>query len=234
MIAAGPDARNETGQPKPLDLEVGDRRKSMLEDIAILTGGTAMSEDLGIKLENVALDMLGRARRVTVEKENTTIVDGAGKKEQIQRRVTQIKTQIEETISDWIARSCRSGWPSSPGCRRHPRRRLDGGRGQGTQGLGRRRHSCHPCRGRGGHPARRRGAAQSRQGTRGGRRRQRRPEIRPRYRAARHRSSRAPDRGEQRGKPLHRHRQAARGCTYGSDAQTGEFGDLFGQGVISA
>ncbi|MDX8480757.1 chaperonin GroEL [Mesorhizobium sp. VK24D] len=79
----------------------GDRRKAMLEDIAILTGGQVVSEDLGIKLENVTLDMLGRARRVTVEKENTTIVDGAGRKEDIQGRVAQIKQQIEETTSDY-------------------------------------------------------------------------------------------------------------------------------------
>ncbi|PBC02246.1 chaperonin GroEL [Mesorhizobium sp. WSM3860] len=79
----------------------GDRRKAMLEDIAILTGGTAISEDLGIKLENVTLEMLGRAKKVVVEKENTTIVDGAGKKEEIHGRVAQIKAQIEETTSDY-------------------------------------------------------------------------------------------------------------------------------------
>jgi len=79
----------------------GDRRKAMLEDIAILTGGTAVSEDLGIKLENVTLAMLGRAKKVVVEKENTTIVDGAGSKTEIQGRVAQIKAQIEETTSDY-------------------------------------------------------------------------------------------------------------------------------------
>ncbi len=79
----------------------GDRRKAMLEDIAILTNGQVISEDLGIKLENVALDMLGRAKRVRVEKENTTIIDGAGKKKEIEGRVAQIKAQIEETTSDY-------------------------------------------------------------------------------------------------------------------------------------
>jgi chaperonin GroEL len=79
----------------------GDRRKAMLEDIAILTGGTAISEDLGIKLENVTLAMLGRAKKVAIEKENTTIVDGAGKKSEISGRVAQIKAQIEETTSDY-------------------------------------------------------------------------------------------------------------------------------------
>jgi chaperonin GroEL len=79
----------------------GDRRKAMLEDIAILTGGTAISEDLGIKLENVTLQMLGRAKKVVIEKENTTVVDGAGRKAEIQARVGQIKAQIEETTSDY-------------------------------------------------------------------------------------------------------------------------------------
>jgi chaperonin GroEL len=79
----------------------GDRRKAMLQDIAILTGGTAISEDLGIKLENVTLNMLGRAKKVTIDKENTTIVDGAGSKAEIESRVAQIKAQIEETTSDY-------------------------------------------------------------------------------------------------------------------------------------
>src|ERR1700726_1601646 len=79
----------------------GDRRKAMLEDIAILTGGQVISEDLGIKLENVTLDMLGQAKKVRVEKENTTIIDGAGKKQEIQARIGQIKAQIEETTSDY-------------------------------------------------------------------------------------------------------------------------------------
>src|SRR4051795_8563964 len=79
----------------------GDRRKAMLEDIAVLTAGTAVSEDLGIKLDNVTLDMLGRAKRIRVEKENTTIVDGAGSKADIEARVGQIKAQIEETTSDY-------------------------------------------------------------------------------------------------------------------------------------
>ncbi|ARO27844.1 chaperonin GroEL 3 (plasmid) [Rhizobium sp. TAL182] len=79
----------------------GDRRKAMLEDIAILTAGTVISEDLGIKLENVTLNMLGRAKKITVEKENTTIIDGVGSKEEISGRIAQIKAQIEETTSDY-------------------------------------------------------------------------------------------------------------------------------------
>src|SRR5436853_5124405 len=79
----------------------GDRSKAMLDDIAILTGGTMVSADLGIKLENVTVNMLGRAKKVMIDKENTTIVGGAGKKADIQARITQIKAQIEETTSDY-------------------------------------------------------------------------------------------------------------------------------------
>jgi chaperonin GroEL len=79
----------------------GDRRKAMLEDIAIVTGGQVISEDLGIKLENVKLNMLGTAKTVKIDKDNTTIVDGSGKKADIQARVAQIKAQIEETTSDY-------------------------------------------------------------------------------------------------------------------------------------
>ncbi len=79
----------------------GDRRKAMLEDIAVLTGGQVISEDLGIKLENVTLAMLGKAKRVLVEKENTTVIEGAGKKDDIKGRCNQIRAQIEETTSDY-------------------------------------------------------------------------------------------------------------------------------------
>ena len=79
----------------------GDRRKAMLEDIATLTGGQVISEDLGIKLESVTLDMLGKAKKVHIDKDNTTIIDGAGKKKEIQGRVAQIRAQIEETTSDY-------------------------------------------------------------------------------------------------------------------------------------
>src|SRR6186713_1068254 len=79
----------------------GDRRKAMLQDIAVLTGGQAISEDLGIKLESVTINMLGRAKKVMIDKENTTIVNGAGKKADIEARVSQIKAQIEETTSDY-------------------------------------------------------------------------------------------------------------------------------------
>src|SRR5690606_24284537 len=79
----------------------GDRRKAMLQDIAVLTGGQVISEDLGIKLENVGMEMLGKAKRVSIDKDNTTIVDGAGKKKEIEARVSQIRKQIEDTSSDY-------------------------------------------------------------------------------------------------------------------------------------
>src|ERR1700760_3622313 len=93
----------------------GDRRKAMLEDIAALTGGQVISEDLGIKLENVTLDMLGRAKRVRIEKENTTIIDGAGKKDEIAARITQLKAQIEETTSDYDSEKLKERLPKMGG-----------------------------------------------------------------------------------------------------------------------
>ena len=79
----------------------GDRRKAMLQDVAILTGGQVISEELGMKLENVGLDMLGKARKITITKDETTIVDGAGEKSEIEGRVAQIRAQIEDTTSDY-------------------------------------------------------------------------------------------------------------------------------------
>src|SRR3989441_4360082 len=79
----------------------GDRRKAMLEDLATLTGGQVISEELGLKLDSVQLSQLGKARRVTITKDDTTVVEGAGKQEQIKGRINQIKTEIEKTTSDW-------------------------------------------------------------------------------------------------------------------------------------
>ena len=79
----------------------GDRRKAMLEDIAILTGGNLIAEELGVKLENVQLNQLGRAKRIIVDKDNTTLIDGAGKRTDIEGRIKQIRAQIEETTSDY-------------------------------------------------------------------------------------------------------------------------------------
>ena len=92
----------------------GDRRKAMLEDIAVLTGGQVISEDLGIKLENVTLDMLGRAKRVRVEKENTTIVDGTARSPTSRPASPRSSRRSRRPPPTTTARSCRSGWPSSP------------------------------------------------------------------------------------------------------------------------
>ena len=86
----------------------GDRRKAMLEDIAILTGGTVISEERGFKLENATLEMLGTAEKVTIDKDNTTIVNGAGSKDNIKARVNQIKAQIESTSSDYDEKNYKS------------------------------------------------------------------------------------------------------------------------------
>jgi chaperonin GroEL len=97
----------------------GDRRKAMLEDIAILTGGKAISEDLGIKLENVKLEDLGRAKKITIDKDNTTIVEGGGKSADIEGRVKQLRTQVEETTSDYD-REKLAGAAGQAGGRRRP------------------------------------------------------------------------------------------------------------------
>jgi chaperonin GroEL len=79
----------------------GDRRKAMLQDMAVLTGGQVISEEVGLKLENVTLDLLGRAKRVIITKDNTTIVDGSGEKDEVNGRINQIKAEIDNTDSDW-------------------------------------------------------------------------------------------------------------------------------------
>ena len=135
----------------------GDRRKAMLEDIAILTGAQAISEDLGIKLDKVTVNMLGRAKKVMIEKENTTIVNGAGKKSDIEARIAQIKVQIEETTSDYDKEKLQERLAKLAGGVAVIR--VGGGhrgRGEGAQGPRRRRDARHPRRGRGRRPARRR------------------------------------------------------------------------------
>jgi chaperonin GroEL len=113
----------------------GDRRKAMLQDIAVLTGGQTISEDLGIKLENVTVGMLGRAKKVTIEKENTTIVAGAGKKVDIEARIYQIKAQIEEATSDYDREKLQERLAKlAGGGRGDPCRRGNRGRGEGAQG----------------------------------------------------------------------------------------------------
>jgi len=92
----------------------GERRKAMLGDIAVLTGAQLISEEVGLKLENTSLDLLGRARRIVVTKDDTTIVDGAGATDEVKGRISQIKREIEDTDSDWDREKLRSGSPSSP------------------------------------------------------------------------------------------------------------------------
>ena len=133
----------------------GDRRKAMLEDIAILTGGKVIAEELGIKLENVTLNDLGRAKRIVIDKDNTTIIDGAGKKADIEGRIKQIRAQIEETTSRLRPREA-AGAAGQAGRRRRgrPRRRGDRDRDEGEEGARRGRAARDARRGRGGHRAR--------------------------------------------------------------------------------
>ncbi len=113
----------------------GDRRKAMLEDIATLTGGKAITEDLGIKLENVKLEDLGRAKKITIDKDNTTIIEGAGKSADIEGRVKQIRAQIEDTTSR-LRQGKAAGAPGQAGRRRcrDQSRRGDRNRAEGKEG----------------------------------------------------------------------------------------------------
>ncbi|MET3302778.1 chaperonin GroEL [Bradyrhizobium japonicum] len=142
----------------------GDRRKAMLEDLAILTGGQLISEELGIKLENVTVKMLGRAKKVVIDKENTTIVNGAGKKPDIEARVGQIKAQIEETTSDYDREKLQERLAKLAGGVAVIR---VGGATEievkGEEGPRRGRPQRHPCRGAGRHRPRRRRRAAPRQ-----------------------------------------------------------------------
>lgn len=92
----------------------GDRRKAMLQDMAVLTGAQVVSEDIGVKLETVGMSQLGRAKRIVIDKDNTTIIGGAGDRKQIKARIRQLRREIEDTKRTMIARSCRSDWPSCP------------------------------------------------------------------------------------------------------------------------
>ena len=179
----------------------GDRRKAILEDIAILTSGTMVSTDLGIKLENVTISMLGRAKKVMIDKENTTIVNGAGKKADIQARIAQLKAQVEETTSDYDREKLQERLAKLAGGVAVLR---VGGATEievkGAQGPRRRRDACDPRRGRGRHPAgRRRGAVARDRGAQEGAHPQRRPEDRRRDRAQGDLLAGAPDR-HQRGR----------------------------------
>ncbi len=122
----------------------GDRRKAMLEDVAILTGGRAFTEDLGLKLENLTLEDLGRAKKVTIDKDDTTIIEGAGTKQAIEGRIRQIRMQIDDTTSDYDREKLQERLREA-----RRRRRLDQGgrrhrdRDEGEEGPHRGRHACH-------------------------------------------------------------------------------------------
>ena len=187
----------------------GDRRKAMLEDIATLTGGKAITEDLGIKLENVKVEDLGRAKKVTIDKDNTTIIEGAGKSSEIEGRVKQIRAQVEDTTSDYD-REKAAGAAGEAGRRRG---RNQGGRGnrnraEGKEGSRRGRHARHARGGRGRHRSRRRrGAGSLHHGTRKAQARRRRSDRRQ-HREARPRRADAPDRAQRRPR-RRRHRRRA-------------------------
>ena len=215
----------------------GDRRKAMLEDIAILTGGQVISEDLGIKLENVTLDMLGTAKRVRIDKENTTIIDGAGKKEDIQGRCHP--DQGADRGDDLGLRPRETAGAAGQARRRrrdHPGRRRHRGRGQGAQGPRRRRDACDPGRGRGRRRRRRRRRAALRE--------QRARRAKPAPTTTRRSASRScagrcrrrPGRSPRTPAPTARSSSAS--CStegdanHGFDAQNGEYVDMVKAGII--
>ena len=192
----------------------GDRRKAMLQDIAVLTGGQAISEDLGIKLENVTLAMLGRAKKVMIEKENTTIVNGAGKKADIEGRITPDQGADRGDHLGLRPREAAGASRQARGRRRgDPRRRRDRGRGEGAQGPRGRCDARDPRGGRGRHPAgRRRRPAARRRGAEEDPHAERRPEDRRRDRAQGALRSGAPDRAQcGRGRLGHRRQDPREG-----------------------
>jgi hypothetical protein len=134
----------------------------MLEDIAVLAGGRMIAEELGIKLENVTLKDLGQAKRVIVDKDNTTIVEGAGKKSAIEERIAQIRAQIEETTSDYDREKLQERLAKLAGGGGGQSRSGDRSRNERKKGARRRRAPCHPCGGGGRDRSRRRRSASSR------------------------------------------------------------------------
>jgi chaperonin GroEL len=140
----------------------GDRRKAMLEDIAILTGGRAITEDLGIKLENIKVEDLGKAKKVTIDKDNTTIVEGAGSSKAIEGRVKQIRAQVEDTVRLRPREAAGAAGEARRRRRRHQGRGGDRDRDEGEEGPRRGRHARDEGGRRGGHRARRRRRAHPR------------------------------------------------------------------------
>jgi chaperonin GroEL len=188
----------------------GDRRKAMLQDMAILSGGQVIAEELGLKLENVTVKDLGRAKRVVIDKDNTTIIDGAGTKKDIEGRCNEIRKQVEETSSDYDREKLQERLAKLVGGvavvkvgaateTEMKEKKESPGRGCPARDPRGRRGGHRARRRRGPHPGP--GCARQRQG------RQRRAGGRPEPRATRHRGAAAPDLGERRGRGLHRGRQ---------------------------
>ena len=146
----------------------GDRRKAMLEDVAILTNGKAITEDLGLKLENLQVEDLGTAKKVTIDKDNTTIIEGGGPQKALEGRVKQLRAQVEDTTSDYDREKLQEATREARGRRRRDQGRCGHGNGnEGKEGPGRGRHARHESGGRGRHCARRRrGLVACRHGTR--------------------------------------------------------------------
>ena len=177
----------------------GDRRKAMLEDIAVLTGGKAITEDLGIKLENLKLEDLGKAKKITIDKDNTTIVEGAGKTKDIEGRVKQLRTQVEETTSDYDREKLQERLAKLVGgvaVIKVGRGHRD--RDEGEEGPRRGRHARHQGGGRGGHRGRRRRRPAALREGRGGREGRGRRGRGRQHHPARPGGAAAPDRGQRR------------------------------------
>ena len=214
----------------------GDRRKAMLEDIATLTGGKAITEDLGIKLENIKLEDLGKAKKVVVDKDNTTIIEGAGKTEAIEGRIKQIRAQIEETTSDYDQEKLQERLAKlAGGVAVIKVGRRDRDRDEGEEGARRGRAQRDAGGRRGGHRAgRRRGAAARLEGPRQPEARGRRGDRRA-HRAAGARGADPADRGERRARGL-RGRREGEGregaWRYGFDAESNEYVDMMQAGII--
>ena len=191
----------------------GDRRKAMLEDISILTGGKPIMEETGIKLEGVRLEDLGKAKRVTVDKDNTTIIDGGGTQKNIEGRIKQLRAQIEETTSGLRSREV-AGAVGEAGRRRggDQSRRRDRDRDEGEEGPRRGCAACHSRGGRGRHRSRRRRGSAARFGRSRHAEVGRRRAVRRRHRAPLLRRASAPDRAQlrnrgrdRRGEDPHQH-----------------------------
>ena len=212
----------------------GDRRKAMLQDIAILTGATVVSEEVGLKLENATLDLMGTARKVMVTKDDTTIVEGGGKEEDIKGRINQIKAEIDKTDSDYDREKLQERLARLAGRRRgHQGGCGDRGRAQGEEAPDRGRRAVDQGGRRGGRRARRRGGPAERAGgaRQGGPRGRRTDRLADRAARARQADQKiAANAGLEGGVVIEKVRALDVG--YGLNAATGEYVDMFKAGII--